>query len=43
VSFGQFAASLFFGFLSVLLPLALFIAMVAACVSVARWWIARKS
>jgi hypothetical protein len=40
---GQFAASLLIGLISVLLPLALFIAMVAVCVSVARWWIARRS
>jgi hypothetical protein len=43
VSFAQFAASLIFGFLSILLPLVLFIATVAACVCVARWWIDRKS
>jgi hypothetical protein len=39
VSIGQFAASLFFGFLSIVLPLLIFISMVAACVFVARWWI----
>jgi hypothetical protein len=43
VSAGQFAASLLFGLLSILLPLAVFIAMVAACVYAARWWIDRKS
>jgi hypothetical protein len=43
VTVGQFAASLAFGILSILLPLALFISMVAACVYVARWWIGRKS
>jgi hypothetical protein len=43
VSFGEFAASLFFGLISVLLPLAILISMVAVCVIVARWWIARKS
>jgi hypothetical protein len=43
VSVGQFAASLVLGFLSVLLPLVIFISMVAACVYVARWWIDRKS
>jgi hypothetical protein len=42
VSVGQFAASLFFGLLSILLPLLIFIAMVAACVYVARRWIDRK-
>jgi hypothetical protein len=43
VSVGQFAASLVLGFLSILLPLVIFISMVAACVYVARWWIDRKS
>jgi hypothetical protein len=43
VSAGQFAASLVFGLLSILLPLAVFIAMVAACVYVARRWLDRKS
>jgi len=43
VSVGQFAASLALGFLSILLPLVIFISMVAACVYVARWWIDRKS
>ena len=43
MSLGQFAASLFFGFLSILLPLLIFISMVAACVYVARWWNERKS
>jgi hypothetical protein len=43
VSIGQFAASLVVGFLSILLPLLLFISMVAACVYVARWWNDRKS
>jgi hypothetical protein len=43
VSFGQFAASLALGALSILLPLLIFISMVAACVYVARWWIDRKS
>jgi hypothetical protein len=42
VTAGQFAASLFFGVLSILLPLVIFIAIVAACVYVARWWIDRK-
>jgi hypothetical protein len=42
VSAGQFAASLVLGFLSILLPLLIFIAMVAACVYIARWWIGRK-
>ena len=41
VSFSQFAASLGLGILSVLLPLAMFIATVAGCVYVARWWIDR--
>jgi hypothetical protein len=43
VSFGQFAASLILGILSILVPLVMFIAMVAACVYVARWWVDRKS
>jgi hypothetical protein len=43
VSVGQFAASLLFGLLSILLPLLVFIAMVATCVYVARWWIDRRS
>ena len=42
MSAGQFAASLVLGFLSILLPLLIFIAMVAACVYIARWWIDRK-
>lgn len=42
MSAGEFAASLLFGILSVILPLLLFIGMVAACVYVARWWIDRK-
>jgi hypothetical protein len=37
------AGQLLFGFLSVVLPLVIFIAIVAGCVYVARWWIARKS
>jgi hypothetical protein len=41
VSFGEFAASLLFGLLSVLLPITIFILMVAVCVVVARWWISR--
>lgn len=40
---GQFAASLLFGFLSILLPLLIFIGMVAACVYIARWWIGRNA
>ena len=43
MSVGQFAASLLFGLLSILLPLAVFIATIAACVYIARWWIGRKS
>ena len=43
MSVGQFAASLVLGLLSILLPLVIFISMVAACVYVARWWIDRKS
>jgi hypothetical protein len=43
VSVGEFAASLLFGLLSVLLPIAIFILMVAVCVYVARWWINRRS
>ena len=42
VSVTEFLASLLFGLLSVLLPLALFISAVAVCVSVARWWINRR-
>jgi hypothetical protein len=42
VSVGEFAVSLVLGILSVLLPLLIFISMVAACVYVARWWIDRK-
>ena len=42
MNFGQFAASLLFGLLSIVIPLAVFISMVAACVYVARWWIERK-
>jgi hypothetical protein len=38
VTAGQFAASLALGVLSVVIPLALFIGVVAACVWVARWW-----
>ena len=34
----EFIASLLLGLLSVVLPIAIFIGMVAACVSVARWW-----
>jgi hypothetical protein len=41
VTFGQFAASLFFGILSVLLPLTLFVGTVAILVYVARWWLDR--
>jgi hypothetical protein len=43
VSVGQFAASLVLGLLSILLPLIVFISMVAACVYVARWWIDRNN
>ncbi len=43
MSIGQFAASLVLGLLSILLPLVIFISMVATCVYVARWWIDRKS
>jgi hypothetical protein len=39
VSLGQFGASLAIGILSMLVPLAIFISMVALCVYVARWWI----
>ena len=38
---GQFAATLLFGILSVLLPLVLFVATVAALVCIARLWIDR--
>lgn len=43
MSIGQFAASLLMGLLSVLLPLLLFIAAVAAVVYIARWWIDRSN
>jgi hypothetical protein len=43
VTFGQFAASLILGILSILLPFLLFISVVATCVYIARWWIDRKS
>ena len=42
MSGGQFAASLLFGILSVILPVIFFIGLVAVCVYVARWWIDRK-
>jgi NADH:ubiquinone oxidoreductase subunit H len=41
VSLGEFAASLLLGIFSVLLPLVIFISMVAALVWVARRWTAR--
>jgi hypothetical protein len=41
VTWGQFAATIVLGILSVLVPLALFIGLVAALVYVARWWIDR--
>lgn len=41
VTFGQFAASLGLGVLSVLIPLVVFVAIVAGLVYVARWWIDR--
>jgi hypothetical protein len=43
VSVQQFAASILFGILSILLPLVGFISSVAACVYVARKWIDRSS
>ena len=43
MSFGQFAVSLIFGIVSVLLPLLIVIAIVALCVFIARKWIDRKS
>jgi hypothetical protein len=43
VTLGEFAASLLFGLLSVVLPLVIFISAVALCVFLARWWLARKS
>jgi hypothetical protein len=43
VSVAQFVASLLLGIFSILLPLLIFISMVAACVYLARWWIDRKS
>jgi hypothetical protein len=42
VTAGQFATSLLLGFLSIVLPLLVVIAIVAACVYIARWWIDRK-
>ena len=39
VSLAEFAASLLLGLLSVTVPILLFIAAVALCVYVARWWI----
>jgi hypothetical protein len=42
VSVGQFAASLALGLLSILIPLAIFISIVAACVYVARKWTDRR-
>jgi hypothetical protein len=42
MSIGQFAAAIVTGLLSVLLPLLLFIAAVAALVYMARWWIDRS-
>ena len=41
MNLGEFAVSLLLGILSVLLPLLIFISMVAGCVDVARWWIDR--
>jgi hypothetical protein len=43
VSIGQFAVSLLLGILSVLLPVLIFISVVAVCVFIARTWIDRKS
>ena len=43
MTFGQFAASLGLGILSVLLPLAVFVTLVAGLVYVARWWIDRRA
>ena len=43
MSVQQFAASLLFGMLSILLPLVVFISSVAVCVYVARKWIDRSS
>ncbi len=43
MSAGEFAASLLFGLLSVLIPLIIFISLVALGVFLARWWIGRKS
>jgi len=42
VSAGQFATSLLLGILSVLVPLMIFVALVATLVAVARWWIDRR-
>lgn len=43
MSFGQFGVSLLLGILSVLLPLVLFVGLVAVLVYVARWWVDRNS
>jgi hypothetical protein len=43
VSLREFAASILFGILSILLPLIVFASTVAACVYVARKWIDRRS
>jgi hypothetical protein len=42
VSSGEFATALVLGILSVILPLLIVVAMVAACVYIARRWIDRK-
>jgi uncharacterized BrkB/YihY/UPF0761 family membrane protein len=39
----SFAASLSFGILLTLLPLVLFVAMVAVCVAIARWIVRMRS
>jgi hypothetical protein len=41
MTLGQFAASLLFGILSVLLPLMVFVGLVALLVYVGRWWMDR--
>ena len=43
MSLRQFAALVLEGLLSIVVPLLAFVAMVAVCVYVARWWIRRRS
>jgi uncharacterized membrane protein YhaH (DUF805 family) len=43
MSFGQFAASLLMGLLSVLIPLLVFVVAIAALVYIARRWMDRSN